>query len=70
MQKKKKTPPKRCAPMKTTVEAFPFLMTQVVSKKLMEIILIFDPLLSLEFNHDLTFTATLSQLLSKALNID
>lgn len=56
--------------MKTLVEAFSFLITQVVSKKLMEIILIFSPLLSLEFNHDLTFTATLSQLLSKALNID
>lgn len=51
------------------VEAFPFL-TQVVAKKLMEIILIFGPLLSLESNHDLTFTAMLSQLLSKALNID
>lgn len=52
------------------VEAFPSLMTQVVAKKLMEIILIFGPLLSLEPNHDLTFTAMLSQLLSKALNID
>ena len=45
-------------------------MTQVVAKKLMEIILRLGLLLSLESNNDLTFMAKLSQLLSKALNID